>query len=70
MARIRPVFLMYGIAPFHEWSCIAADPWILPRLPPREGFLWPANIYPLIAYGVKRIGVRFSVHACYCSRLC
>lgn len=62
MARVYAVSVVHGIAPCHEGSCIAADQWVLPKLPPREGFLWPANIiYPLIASGVKRIGDRFSV---------
>lgn len=31
--------------------------------------LWPANIYPLITFGVKRIGDRCFAHANYFHRL-
>jgi hypothetical protein len=70
MARMHRIYVLDAIAPFHGrvlYCSSLVD--CSSETTAKRGFLWPANIYPLIAFDIKRIGDRFSTLAYSCSRL-
>lgn len=71
MARVRPVVCGFWNCPFTwEGDLLLIRLFFRDCSTAKGRILWSANIYPLIAFGVTRIGDRSYAYAYYCSRLC